>query len=98
MLLKTTEEIIKRNVFEQKKKKPGLSTNQPSNNAPCRISIAPVKQKVLFSSTHPTHSGQRLLKLQALVTFKFLPSLFFFKIGLDMIFNDLLATKQGSTN
>ena len=28
MLLKTTEEIIKRNVFEQKKKKPGLSTNR----------------------------------------------------------------------
>ena len=28
MLLKITEEIIRRNVFEQKKKKPGLSANQ----------------------------------------------------------------------
>ena len=28
MLLKITEKIIRRNAFEQKKKKPGLSTNQ----------------------------------------------------------------------
>ena len=28
MLLKITEKIIRRNVFEQKKKKPGLSANQ----------------------------------------------------------------------
>ena len=32
MLLKITEKIIQRNVFEQKKKKPGLSANRPSNN------------------------------------------------------------------
>ena len=28
MLLKITEKIIRRNVFEQKKKKPGLSANR----------------------------------------------------------------------
>ena len=28
MLLKIAEKIIRRNVFEQKKKKPGLSANQ----------------------------------------------------------------------
>ena len=28
MLLKITEKIIRRNAFEQKKKKPGLSANQ----------------------------------------------------------------------
>ena len=33
---------------------------------PCRTFIAPVKQEVLF--TRPTHSGQCLLKLQALET------------------------------
>ena len=32
MLLKIAEKIIQRNVFEQKKKKPGLSANRPSNN------------------------------------------------------------------
>ena len=32
MFLKITEKIIQRNVFEQKKKKPGLSANRPSNN------------------------------------------------------------------
>ena len=66
MLLKITEKIIQRNVFEQKEKKTRLSINRPSNNAPRRISIAPVKQKVLSTGTHLTHSGQCLLKLQAL--------------------------------
>ena len=32
MLLKITEKIIQRNVFEQRKKKPELSANWPSNN------------------------------------------------------------------
>ena len=32
MLLKTTEKIIQRNVFEQKKKKLGLSADRPSNS------------------------------------------------------------------
>ena len=32
MLLKITEIIIQRNVFEQKKRKPGLSANGPSKN------------------------------------------------------------------
>ena len=32
MLLKITEKIIRKNAFEQKKKKPGLSTCRPSNN------------------------------------------------------------------
>ena len=31
-LLKVTEKIIRRNVFQQKKKKPGLSAYRPSNN------------------------------------------------------------------
>ena len=31
-LLKITEKIIQRNVFQQKKKKPGLSADRPSNN------------------------------------------------------------------
>ena len=31
-LLKITEKIIQRNVFQQKKKKPGLSTDRPSKN------------------------------------------------------------------
>ena len=32
MLLKITKKIIQRNVFEQKKKTPGLSAGRPSNN------------------------------------------------------------------
>ena len=32
MLLKMAEKIIQRNVSEQKKKKPGLSADRPSNN------------------------------------------------------------------
>ena len=32
MLLKITEKIIQRNVFEQKEKKTRLSINRPSNN------------------------------------------------------------------
>ena len=32
MLLKITEKIIQRSVFELKKKKPGLSADRPSNN------------------------------------------------------------------
>ena len=32
ILLKITEKIIQRNVFEQKKKKPGLRADRPSNN------------------------------------------------------------------
>ena len=32
MLLKIAEKIIQRNVFEQRKKKPGLSADRPSNN------------------------------------------------------------------
>ena len=32
MLLKITEKFIPENAFEQKKKKPGLSANRPSNN------------------------------------------------------------------
>ena len=32
MLLKLTEKIIRENAFEQKKKKPGLWANWPSNN------------------------------------------------------------------
>ena len=31
-LLKITDKIIQRNVFEQKKKKPGLSADWPSSN------------------------------------------------------------------
>ena len=32
MLLKIKEKIIERNVLEQKKNKPGLSADRPSNN------------------------------------------------------------------
>ena len=32
MLLKITENTVQRNVFEQKKEKPGLRANRPSNN------------------------------------------------------------------
>ena len=32
MLLKITQKIIRENVFEQKKKKPGLSADRLSNN------------------------------------------------------------------
>ena len=32
MLLKIAAKIIQRNVLEQKKKKPGLSADRPSNN------------------------------------------------------------------
>ena len=46
ILLKITEKIIQRNVFEQKKKKPGLSADCLRTTAPCRTSIPPVKQKV----------------------------------------------------
>ena len=48
MLLKITEKIIQRNVFEQKKMKPRLAPIGPFTIAPCRTSIAPVKQKVLY--------------------------------------------------
>ena len=64
MLLKITEEIIQRNVFGRKKKNSGLSTNRPLSS--CALQLAPVKQNVLF--TPPTHSGQFLLRLQALDT------------------------------
>ena len=60
MLLKITEKIIRRNFWNNLKKQgyPGVSANRPI--------IAPVKQNVLF--TRPTHSGQCLLRLQALDT------------------------------
>ena len=64
MLLKITEKIIQRNVFEQKKKKPGLSPNKAFEQLH-RVEYllrAPVKQKFLFTGTRPTHSGQCLLK------------------------------------
>ena len=32
MLLKITEKFVRENAFEQKKKKPGLRANRPSNN------------------------------------------------------------------
>ena len=32
ILLEITEKIIQRNIFEQKKKEPGLSADWPSNN------------------------------------------------------------------
>ena len=32
MLLEITEKIVRENAFEQKKKKPRLNANQPSNN------------------------------------------------------------------
>ena len=57
MLLKITEKIIRRNVFEQKKKKPA-SANQAFER------LRPVE--LIF--TRPTHSGWCLLKLQALET------------------------------
>ena len=65
MPLKVAEKIIRRTVFEQKKKKRRLSATRLSNNCACKTSIAPVKQKVLF--TRPTLSVQCLLKLQALI-------------------------------
>ena len=40
MHLKITEKIIQENAFEQKKKKPGLSSNRSSNNwAHCSLGI-----------------------------------------------------------
>ena len=51
-------------MFLKKEKNPGLNTNRPLSS--CALQLAPVKQNVLF--TRPTHSGQFLLRLQALDT------------------------------
>ena len=59
-LLKITEKIIQRNVFNKRKRNPGLVLIGLRTTAPCRTSIAPVKQKVLF--TRPKHSGQCFFK------------------------------------
>ena len=63
MLLKITEKIIRGNVFEERKRIPGIALSAFEQLRPV---IAPVKQNVLF--TRPTHSGQYLLRLQALDT------------------------------
>ena len=53
-LLKITEKII------QRKRNPGTALIGLRTTTPSRMSIAPVKQKVLF--TRPKHSGRCLLK------------------------------------
>ena len=62
MLLKITDKIIRRYVYEQKKQKPGLSANQAFEQ------LRPVEYLLHVLYTRPTHSGQCLLKLQALET------------------------------
>ena len=62
-LLKITEKIIQRNFFNKTKRNLGqalIGLQTTSTTAPSRTSIAPVKQKVLF--TRPKHSGQCLFK------------------------------------
>ena len=54
MLLKITEKIIQRNVFEQKKKKPGLSTNRPTNNCALYNIYYTSKTKKFFSHARST--------------------------------------------